>query len=1700
MTEETKNFNYYGITLNVIDNANGTVDIIEPAFNTNISNESKQENVISYVQSLDDKARQSKLCKEVKSKNYIPEIVQKIFENGAKLINEKINRSLVNFIEKHKEEIISKTKKGLAIATVLGASLVATPELFASETISKNIVPEETKIEYQYSNPFYRSYDDLENKMTVFESYSDGEWQKAGFATLTDFEIEILYGNQQSQIIENDVEENEQESIIETETSGTEVEFSIFITPEPEPERNIEPENTQKPSVDNNLEVETNSFSISETTINTTVEQSPEQININTKNYFENEIEQSKIKNREVNEKKSMQTINENTNTDELQNQDENIQGSSPDILSPVEFLSQKINASGVSIHLSKEQMKEILKAGKNVQRMAVKYGTNQDLQQENENSFNGYGTYVVSVNEENARQLGIKIASQKYGGTFYINNEPFNDFLQEKSFSPYWSNLLNHYKGNSIDELTQEIFRADVKGNASLQKEQSALTTLLSLDLIEYKREQTFLYSVDIPDNDNTNYLLYNNPIGIENATKINNELEKMGVNWRVSRNDIGKNIYFDVLSKNVFSGNQKSASEFLKNLGYVGMQMDNSNYIVFNDKDMNITDRVQFMKDDNGEIYGFAFEGEIYADEDLVNSNVLAHEYTHIWDKYVQNNNPDLWQKGKDILKGTSLWQEIVEDENYENLKTDDEILSECHARIVGKMAEQILENIEKRDGGLTKKRVIDWDKEVSQYIAEELLIKPELGDENYISDSVKAEYLQQFLSMPMKDLMNEVKVNNENKINEIMSDGNSIDNFKKELSEYLINGKRPENDRFIIGKTPKIMQNLGQDNTAITIPISVIKKAVDVHNLTQGEIENAVEQFYNPVLIFDSDKSTTENKEPSQLVLTDVFKDEKPLALAVNINSTLDINNRGLTIEVQDIRSIHDRTVIAKNGTDLIEKWANNGLCRYVDDKKITDWSTVARVYFPIELLQSDNSNILSKSELVKQQLENKPQKMAISNNNNKETSVNKKQKVDVSTYRFQSGETIEEIVKNQTSFNTEEGCLLNIIDSNMRSVEDFITESEKEVFKKISVALNLPETDLKELAIQTDVAARFLSAKHYNSELQNEGKRPFSSEIENIKAQEEFPYELPSWMKNELETASQNNEENQNIKSDFDKDVESLDVNGGLSEAAMEADYNASLQENQNIEEEPEEIFDLFYDSNGNPHYPQEVVSMLENFQQTEQEKWNVQNEEKTAVFRLIQKSEIEKGDFENSVAKLREYLNSEEYKREEENYAKIFTPILLTNVGQDYDAETKTFGKDKFSYKFSTDDLKPEIPIVKGEIKSILDNDFSGKNIELTKNFQNELIQKGIVKAEEKFVLVNENEATAHGTKIKENQPYVVLTIPVTNGDKVNFVPTKYYHVSALEEPQKIEKQAENEQKEISKADEKKIVLGKTKILEFATITQKGLESFKDMIVDSYEESSNTYLLKSEDGKNNIRVTENTLKTLASDEYSKQAENYTQDTKTAEKMIETQYNDYFKPRSNCANNFRHNLSVFCRKEANSPLDALKIANHIISEMPKDEKRKTKELLNLLRKDGQTINDVLVETYFEAVKEVPLNEGYLKNQRYDKMIARPMYDTLSAKGEKIDRDFDLKIGDSVDVAFKVNKAAKTHSLRKEIIYQNCTIISSSKENNMVTLMDGNKSFYDVPRDTFLAEYGKQQHKAYKMEHKVHRQQSMQIEIGR
>ena len=140
----------------------------------------------------------------------------------------------------------------------------------------------------------------------------------------------------------------------------------------------------------------------------------------------------------------------------------------------------------------------------------------------------------------------------------------------------------------------------------------------------------------------------------------------------------------------------------------------------------------------------------------------------------------------------------------------------------------------------------------------------------------------------------------------------------------------------------------------------------------------------------------------------------------------------------------------------------------------------------------------------------------------------TEQKERKKIEIQTYKFQNGETIDEILSKQTSWATDAECLDNMIDNSLREVADFADEKENELLKKISIAKNNPKVDLKLLAVQTDAAARYMSAKHYDYRLADVGNRPFSKDFINPYAQDDFPYELPSWIKNHLEEYPNQNE--------------------------------------------------------------------------------------------------------------------------------------------------------------------------------------------------------------------------------------------------------------------------------------------------------------------------------------------------------------------------------------------------------------------------------------------------------------------------------------------------------------------------------------------------------------------------------------------
>lgn len=449
-------------------------------------------------------------------------------------------------------------------------------------------------------------------------------------------------------------------------------------------------------------------------------------------------------------------------------------------------------------------------------------------------------------------------------------------------------------------------------------------------------------------------------------------------------------------------------------------------------------------------------------------------------------------------------------------------------------------------------------------------------------------------------------------------------NADTFKA-IDDYLDKGIRPKGEIFSFSKSPEILKFSEISENTIQFSTKVINKARNTHNLTNEEIKSALINIASPVLIFDSDINSSENKENSVLLIANsMASSNKPLAITLNMNVNAEIGRKEIIIN--EIRSIHDRTLIAKNGTDLIQKWTENGLCRYVDDKKISEWQLAARVQFPLAVLHSDKNNILPESNIVNGKKISERQLAAgeqfplavlhsdINNINLSPEIVNStdyqeirtfsefaeqqkdmekeyqeylgtispdekssrridsgeifgklenqqsKEELNVATYKFQSGETLDEIIQGNSDFTTETALLDNLIDNSIREVYEYATNEEKSVLRQFAAFRNDYDTDMKNLTVQTDCISRWIAAEHWNPE-----KQEFQKEYVNQSAIKDFPYKLP-WEMKEIEDKVLKTE-----NEIFDNGIESIQVNGGMSEAAIEAEIRSQEKDHHEVEE-------------------------------------------------------------------------------------------------------------------------------------------------------------------------------------------------------------------------------------------------------------------------------------------------------------------------------------------------------------------------------------------------------------------------------------------------------------------------------------------------------------------------------------------------
>lgn len=252
----------------------------------------------------------------------------------------------------------------------------------------------------------------------------------------------------------------------------------------------------------------------------------------------------------------------------------------------------------------------------------------------------------------------------------------------------------------------------------------------------------------------------------------------------------------------------------------------------------EINKKSNTQKMTLNDGTVYGYAFDNKIYLNPEVMNSEVVVHEYTHLWDNYTQRTNPELWEKGKSIFKNTKFWEEVKADPNYADIAdNDDLLLSEVHSRICGKMADKVLSRIAEQDGKLTQKTVIDWDKETWNYICEEMKEGQAVNYENGLT----SKDLSDFLAMPVKDLMH-----------------------GRNITQYINNDISKSKSAEI--SEPKISQDTNQDITDPEPSYNSDAKVSDELKFTKTpEFEKPAEDIQ--VEDFDSSSSKTdpEKEEP-------------------------------------------------------------------------------------------------------------------------------------------------------------------------------------------------------------------------------------------------------------------------------------------------------------------------------------------------------------------------------------------------------------------------------------------------------------------------------------------------------------------------------------------------------------------------------------------------------------------------------------------------------------------------------------------------------------------------------------------------------------------------------------------------------------------------------------------------------------------
>ncbi len=321
----------------------------------------------------------------------------------------------------------------------------------------------------------------------------------------------------------------------------------------------------------------------------------------------------------------------------------------------------------------------------------------------------------------------------EKYGESSpeyrnYLFNDIYTDEMKRAQSSVKSTEESIQYRKEKIAELEK-----------ALKDKQAEIDELPK----EFPRH---LYTVEIPDDNGSNYLDWNGHPAESLLKGVGSFLESNGferVQDNPARYEKGESTV--VLNPNATGadlyaelqealGSDKKASQALAELGCIGIKYpaDNmrggrkdgaKNYVIFNENDAKITDHTRFLRTAGGEVYGLVKDGRIYLDPKVATSETAVHEYTHLWGDMLRRKDSEQWSHTVKELKNSVLWEEVKE--LYPELKTDDEIADEVLSTFSGRRGAERLREEARRvadgEGGVfTKAKAIETLERVKEAIA--------------------------------------------------------------------------------------------------------------------------------------------------------------------------------------------------------------------------------------------------------------------------------------------------------------------------------------------------------------------------------------------------------------------------------------------------------------------------------------------------------------------------------------------------------------------------------------------------------------------------------------------------------------------------------------------------------------------------------------------------------------------------------------------------------------------------------------------------------------------------------------------------------------------------------------------------------------------------------------------------------------------